>query len=209
MTRWASFDCYGTLVDWEAGMRGALGDDALLAAYHDAEREVQAAPFEPYREVLAAGLRRAAERCGAVLDDEHVLARTLPEWPVYDDVGPALRRLRQDGWRLAILSNVDRDLIAGTLERLPVEFEIVVTAEDVRAYKPDLAHFRAFADRAGAHEAWVHVACSLHHDIAPAGALGVPSVWIARGDFLTSGDARPDVTLPDLRALPETLAALS
>ena len=111
--------------------------------------------------------------------------------------------------RWASSPNVDRDLVAGTLERLPAGIEIVITAEDVRAYKPDLAHFRAFDERTGARSAWVHVACSLRHDVAPAATLGVPSVWIARGDFLTSADARPDATLPDLRALPETLAALS
>jgi 2-haloacid dehalogenase len=209
VSRWATFDCYGTLVDWEAGMRAALGDESLLAAYHEAEREVQSMAFRPYREVLAEGLRRAAERRGVTLDDQHVLARTLPDWPVYADTGPALQELLAAGWQLAILSNVDRDLIAGTLERLPVPFEIVITAEDVRAYKPDLAHFRAFAERTPDRTAWVHVACSLRHDIAPAAALGVPSVYVERGDFLTGADVAPDRTLRGLRALPETLAELS
>jgi 2-haloacid dehalogenase len=201
VSRWATFDCYGTLVDWEAGMRAALGAEALVAAYHEAERELEAEErFRPYREVLAEGVRRT----GAAVDDQ-VLARTMSGWPVFDDVGPALRRLLDDGWRLGILSNVDRDLIAGTLERLPVAIELVVTAEDVRSYKPAPAHFEAFAAQTPDRTAWVHVACSLRHDIAPAAALGIPNVYIARGDFLTSADVVPDQTLPDLTALPELL----
>jgi 2-haloacid dehalogenase len=199
MTRWVTFDCYGTLVDWEAGMRAALGDDALIAAYHEAERDLESDSFRPYRDVLAEGVRRAG---GA---DPDVLARTLADWPVFDDTGPALQALRDAGYKLGILSNVDRDLIAGTLERFPVSIDLVVTAEDVRSYKPGHAHFERFAEVARDRTSWVHVACSLRHDIAPAVALGIPNVYIARGEFLTSADVTPDLTLPDLVALPQRI----
>jgi 2-haloacid dehalogenase len=125
------FDCYGTLVDWQREMRDApvsvAGSHAneLLRAYHEVEAAVQAERFRPYRDVMAEALRRAAQHRHVPLRPgaEHVLARTLPGWPCLAGVGPSLGRLREFGWRLAILSNIDRDLIAGTLERLPVAFD--------------------------------------------------------------------------------------
>jgi 2-haloacid dehalogenase len=118
--RWATFDCYGTLVDWLGGMRAALqaiapdGAERLLCAYHELEPAVQGEHFRRYRDVLAETLRRAAAREGVAFspEGEHVLAETLPGWPVFDDVAPALNDLRKGDWRLAILSNVDDDLIA-------------------------------------------------------------------------------------------------
>jgi 2-haloacid dehalogenase len=216
---WATFDCYGTLVDWQNGMRQALEtvipDDvarSLLAHYYEIEKEVEAEqPFRSYREVLAETLRRAAARTGITLAPgaEHVLADTLPDWPVFPDVGPALQTLRAEGWKLAILSNVDRDLIAGTLRVLPVPFDDVVTAEDVQSYKPSLNHFRRFRDKNQvADENWVHVARSYFHDIVPASQLGIARVWINR-----DGEEAPaplaTVVLPDLRNLAPTLQQLS
>jgi 2-haloacid dehalogenase len=216
--RWATFDCYGTLVDWQNGMRRALetvipGDVArsLLQHYYEIEKEVEAEqPFRSYRDVLAETVRRAAARTGIALAPgaEHVLADTLPGWPVFPDVGPALQALRAEGWKLAILSNVDRGLIAGTLRVLPVPFDDVVTAEDVRAYKPVLNHFRSFRDRNQvADENWVHVARSYFHDIVPASQLGIARVWINR-----DGEEAPaplaTVVLPDLRDLSATLHQL-
>ncbi len=184
---------------------------ALLPVYYALEFEVEAErPFRCYREVLAETLRRAAARVGVSLarGDEEVLARTLPGWPIFPDVVPALRALRQAGWRLAILSNVDRDLIAATLEHLPVPFDEVITAEDVHAYKPAPEHFRRFQERHGASpSAWVHVARSMQHDVLPASRLGIRSVWINRGG--ETQDPQPAAAvLPDLRALPATLERL-
>jgi 2-haloacid dehalogenase len=132
--RWATFDCYGTLVDWRGGMRRAIasvapGDaDRLVVAYHEVEHEVQAERYRPYREVLTESLRRAAAREGVELapGGERVLADTLPDWPVFDDVAGALGRLHEGGWWVALLSNVDDDLLEGTLEHLgaPVDAAI-------------------------------------------------------------------------------------
>jgi 2-haloacid dehalogenase len=213
-TRWATFDCYGTLVDWDRGIAQAIESVApgsaalLLEHYHSIEPEVQAeAPFRRYREVLAESLRRAATRAGVRLapGDENILAQSLPQWPIFPDVGPALSQLQADGWKLAILSNVDKDLIAGTLQHMPLSFDLIVTAEEVQAYKPALNHFRHFqrSTRATA-ENWVHVARSYFHDIIPASQLGIKRVWINR-------DGEPDpsslatVILPDLQQLPATL----
>jgi 2-haloacid dehalogenase len=213
--RWVTFDCYGTLVDWESGMRAALrsvvGDraDAVLATYYQVEPDVQLEGFRRYREVLALALERAATAHGLPLDESQrdVLGATLPEWPVFEDTGPALRTLRRDGWRLGILSNVDRDLIDGTLPALRADVDLVVTAEDVRSYKPALGHFTDFQRQTGVGPGrWIHVACSLFHDVEPAARLGVPSVWIDRDG--RARDPRPALTLGGLADLPERLEAL-
>ena len=217
MERWATFDCYGTLVDWETGMASAIrtiarNQQGLLRAYYEIEAMVEAeAPFRRYHEVLAETLRRAARQEGVTLKPgaESVLADTLPDWPVFADVRPALTRLRESGWKLAILSNVDRDLIAGTQRRLAVPFDDVITAEEVRSYKPGLAHFQRFRERRSPSDGgWVHVARSWFHDIQPAGTLGIPSVWINRGGE-TRDPAPATAVLADLTDLPATLARLA
>ena len=155
MSDWVTFDCYGTLADWLGGMRNALtphvgAEDAerLLHAYHDLEAEVEAQdPAPAYRTVLTETLRRAAEREGVALPagSETALVDHWHELPIFDDVGPALSQLRENGWCLAILSNCDDDLLATTLERMPVPFDLTVTAEQVGSYKPATGHWEAFA----------------------------------------------------------------
>jgi 2-haloacid dehalogenase len=218
MTRWLTFDCYGTLIDWRHGIatagelvfpgRGAQ----LLEAYRAIEPEVEARrPFPRYRRVLAESFRGAAARLGlpAGEDEAGVLADTLPYWPVFADVGPVLGSLRESGWNLAILTNCDRDLIALTQRRLPVAVDAVVTAEDVGAYKPEHAQFERFRAAFGAAaEAWVHVAQSHRHDVRPASQLGIPTVWINRlGEPFDPSLAA--AVLPDLGGLPDTIARLS
>ncbi len=216
--RWATFDCYGTLVDWEGGMSRAIDSVApgnalrLLNRYYEIEPAVEAErPLRRYREVLAETLRRAAAEEGVALrgGGEHVLAETLPDWPVFPDVDQALNSLRRDGWRLAILSNVDRDLIAGTLKRLPVRLDAIVTAEDAGAYKPMLNHFEHFQNTAGvAIEDWVHIARSYFHDIVPASRVGVRRVWINRGREAQEGTTLAQAVLFGLDDLPATLHKL-
>ncbi len=180
----------------------------LLKTYYQLEPEVEAErPFRSYREVLAETLRRAADREGARLASgtEQVLARTLPDWPVFPDVFDSLSALRAAGWNLAILSNVDRDLIAGSLKRIRVPFDTLVTAEDVRAYKPALEHFLHFQRSAAvARDDWVHVARSYFHDIVPARRLGIKRVWINRGHD-PDDPALATKVLSGLEDLPETL----
>jgi 2-haloacid dehalogenase len=212
---WVTFDCYGTLADWLGGMRNALtrhvgADDAerLLHAYHDLEAEVEAeTPTPLYREVLTETLRRAAEHEAIELPAgaETALVDHWHELPIFDDVGPALSALRENGWSLAILSNCDDDLLASTLERMPVPFDLTVTAEQVGSYKPAPGHWAAFAERTdGDRGRWVHAAQSWVHDIRPASELGLPRVWI---DRLDSGEdaSLATVRLPDLRGLPEAV----
>jgi 2-haloacid dehalogenase len=216
--KWLTFDCYGTIADWNTGMGRALealaGADAraLLAGYHRAELELEAGPgWMPYREVLTAGLASAARREGIALPEggAEAFVRAWPDMPVFDDAGPALTALRDQGWLLAILTNCDDDLFATTRPRLPVPFDLVVTAQEVASYKPDLGHFRAFADQTGVTKAdWIHVANSWVHDILPAARLGLRSVWVDR-----DGTGHPaklaERRITAMRRLPETVADVS
>jgi 2-haloacid dehalogenase len=212
---WVTFDCYGTLADWLGGMRNALkhhvsDDDAerLLHAYHDLEAEVEADdPAPAYRVVLTETLRRAAEREGVELPPgaQTALVDHWHEVPIFDDVGPALSALRENGWSLAILSNCDDDLLATTLERMPVPFDLTVTAEQVGSYKPRFGHWDAFERRTeGNRDRWVHAAQSWFHDIRPASERGLPRVWV---DRLDSGEdaSLASVRIQDLRGLPEAV----
>jgi 2-haloacid dehalogenase len=190
MDRWLTFDCFGTLVDWRHGI-GTTGEllfpghgPAFLDAYIPLEAEVEGeGAFKRYRAVLAETTRRAAKQLALDLkaDDASALVSTIPHWPPFGDVGPALSQLRKEGWKLALLTNCDRDLIALTQRRLPASFDAVVTAEDVSAYKPNHAHFKLFQSTFGSSaDAWIHVAQSYFHDIRPAHELGITRIWVNR-----------------------------
>jgi 2-haloacid dehalogenase len=216
--RWLTFDCYGTIADWNtclltalepiAGDRGA----ALLAAYSQAELVLEAsAPYLPYREVLTSGLREAARHAGIALAPAAAgaLVEAWPRMTVFEDVGPALDALAMAGWRLAILTNCDEDLFASTAAKLPVPFDLVVTAEQVRSYKPDLGHFRRFEELTEATPAnWIHVANSWVHDILPAARMGLRSVWVDRD--LTGHPAKlAERRVTAMRRLPDAVADVS
>ena len=190
--RWVTFDCFGTLVDWRSGFSAILtplfGDKTLrvMRAYDRFEQVLEVeTPHRLYKDVLTAGLLRAAEEVGLPLTESQ--ARRLPEqWgtmSVFGDVEPMLAALRAGGCRLAVLTNCDDDLFAQTQRAFRVPFDLVVTAERVRDYKPAPTHFRHFSRISGARPRdWVHVANSWFHDIAPARDLGIPRVWLDRDD---------------------------
>jgi 2-haloacid dehalogenase len=216
MSRWATFDCYGTLIDWNGGIRGVLEQlfgaeraPALLARYHRLEPEVQAEAYRSYAEVLSLTLERlAAENDLTIPEGESgVLARSLPDWPAFGEVPAALEELRRRGWNLAILSNSDRDLIAASQRQLGVPFDLAIVAEEIQSYKPSHGHWERFFELTTAdREHHVHVAASLFHDIAPARELGLKSVWINR--LGEEPEPEPDRELTDLSALPDTLDEL-
>lgn len=216
MARWATFDCYGTLIDWDAGIRGVLeslfgGEQApgLLARYHRLEPEVQAEAYRSYAEVLSLTLERlATENDLAIPEGESgVLARSLPDWPAFREVPEALAELRRRGWNLAILSNSDRDLIAASQRQLGVPVDVAVVAEEIQSYKPAHEHWERFFELTTADRArHVHVAASLFHDVAPARELGLKVVWINR--LGEAPDPEPDRELPDLSGLPDALDEL-
>jgi 2-haloacid dehalogenase len=183
--RWATFDCYGTLIDWNGGLGrelervfGAARAGELLHAYHELEPEIQREdPSRSYREVMAVALARL----GAPADEQDALGRSLPEWDAFPEVPEALEEARAGGWRLAVLSNTDRELLDASLARIGAEFELSVVASEIGSYKPSPGHWEEFFARSGAdRERHVHVGASLFHDIAPAGALGLRTIWVNR-----------------------------
>jgi 2-haloacid dehalogenase len=216
MSRWATFDCYGTLIDWNAGIRGVLESlfgaeraPALLADYHRLEPEVQAGAFHSYAEVLTLTLERlAAENELTIPEGETgVLARSLPDWPAFREVPAALEELRARGWNLAILSNSDRDLIAASQRQLGVPIDLAVVAEEIQSYKPAHGHWQRFFELTTAdRDRHVHVAASLFHDVAPARELGLNVVWINR--LGEEPEPEPDRELTDLSSLADTLEEL-
>jgi len=209
--RWATFDCYGTLIDWNAGIGRELerlfGPELAgerLLAYHELEPQIQREdPSRSYREVTAVALARLGVPAGA----EDALGRSLPGWAPFADVPAALEDVRARGWRLAVLSNTDRDFLDASLERLGVEFELSVVASEIGSYKPARGHWDEFFARTEAdRERHVHVGASLFHDIAPAAALGLRTVWINR--LGEEPEPQPDLELHTLSGLGESLDSL-
>lgn len=218
MERWATFDCYGTLIDWDRGIGDVLarlwGEHRrswLLALYHEVEPLIQAGPGGslPYRQVLTEALARVAAAGEAELPpaEANALAVSLPRWSAFPEAAGALREARARGWRLAILSNTDRDYIAASIATIGVPFDEVVAASEIGSYKPAHGHWQAFAERTGAsREHHVHVGASLYHDAVPAAELGLPMVWINRlGEVATVPVARE---LPTLAGLADALDAI-
>ena len=207
--RWATFDCYGTLIDWNGGIRGELARvfgedraDELLDRYHELEPHLEADGKRSYRDVLTEAMRRL----GATAGEEDALARSLPTWQPFPEVPEALRQARADGWKLGILSNTDRDYIDASQERIGVPFELAIVASEIGSYKPGPGHWQAFEREVG-RPPDVHVAASLFHDVAPANELGLKSIWINR-----LGEApgpQPTRELPDLSELPRALEELA
>jgi 2-haloacid dehalogenase/putative hydrolase of the HAD superfamily len=211
-----TFDCYGTLVDWEQGIVDAfqsvadrpLDPAAIILAHATTEPSVQSAGYRSYRDTLAEVARRMAPELGLKLEpgSERFLADSLAGWAPFPDTNPALERLARAGYRLGILSNVDDDLLAATRQQLTVDFELIVTAEQVRSYKPAPAHFLEARRRLGA-DSWLHAAASWFHDVEPATALSVPVVWVNRTGGRPSGAARPDHVVADMAGLAEWMGA--
>ena len=211
MTRWATFDCYGTLIDWNGGIGrelerlfGPAEAGEKLRRYHELEPEIQREdPSRSYREVMAIALARL----GAPADEHGALGHSLPGWEPFPEVPAALEEARARGWKLAILSNSDRDLIAASVARLGVPFDETIVASEIGSYKPAPPHWEELFARTGADRAaHVHIGASLFHDIAPASALGLRTVWINR--LGETADPEPDVELHTLGGLADALDSL-
>ena len=212
--RWATFDCYGTIVDWNAGIGNELehlfgveSRERLLARFHEIEPEIQAAqPGASYREVLTLALEQLSSEEGLMLPEGEAsaLAKSLPGWPVFEDAAPALTEAQGRGWKLAILSNTDRDLLDASMEAIGVHFDDSIVAGEIGSYKPATKHWEVFREHTGADaEHHVHVAQSLFHDVAAVEPLGIPSVWVNR--LGEPDDPRPRRTLTSLTGLADAL----
>jgi 2-haloacid dehalogenase len=215
-----SFDCYGTLIDWESGilpvLRSVLGnrelvlsDAQILELYGEFEAETESGPYRSYRDVLQSVVRAFADRFHFEGSAEEIrsLPESIPAWPPFADTVSALREL-QKRYKLAIISNIDDDLFAETQKQLDVKFDSVITAEQARSYKPSINNFRMAlraldisADRL------LHVGQSIYHDVVPARSLGIATVWVNRKSArpgigaVRASEGKPDLEVPDLASL--------
>jgi 2-haloacid dehalogenase len=214
--RWATFDCYGTLIDWNRGIGDALASlwpdadrEALLARYHEIEPRVQLQGALSYREVMRQALVLLAGDEDRLLAevDEYVLADSLPSWRPFPEVPGALAEIRGRGFKLAILSNTDPELLDASVERIGVSVDGRITAAEAGSYKPAPGHWERFFDQYDAdREQHVHVGASLYHDIEPASRLDLKAVWINR--LNERSDVPRAAELKDLARLPELLDEL-
>jgi 2-haloacid dehalogenase len=224
-TKVLTFDCYGTLIDWERGILAALqpllaraisppDDEELLRLYAQFEMEEERPPYRRYREVLRSVAERFGRHLGidVTLEEKEAFAESVKRWPPFDETVAALQAL-QRRYRLVVLSNIDDDLFGDTARLLQVPFDLVITAEQVRSYKPGFAHFeRALAALALDKSEIVHVGQSLFHDIAPTRDLGIRNVWVNRrgkrgGGAAADAAVRPDLEVASLKDLVELSAA--
>lgn len=219
---WISFDCYGTLVDWETGISEAVAGvfarhgvrrtrTEILAMFSDAEPKVQlSGEFLEYRRVLRDVMEIMAWEASIRLPGAEAdsLADSLPNWPVFPDATDALKAM-QANYKLAIISNVDDDLFAGTTTNLGIAFDAVITSRQAGSYKPDLRNFRLAQERLSVETStWLHVGESLYHDIGPANRLGIHSVWVNRpdrGGGSKRTDALPSLEVPGLAELAQLM----
>jgi 2-haloacid dehalogenase len=217
-----TFDCYGTLIDWEAGILAAIQpvlrahqldivDEQVLELFGELESAAEAGPYHPYSEILSSVMQGFGQRLGFAPSASDVAALTgsVGDWPAFPDSAEALAALKRH-FKLAIISNIDDALFAASNKRLGVEFDWIITARQARSYKPSLNNFELAFERIGLpRETWVHVAQSLFHDHVPAKALGLETVWVNRRAGKTGSgatppaSAQPDLEVPDLRTLAE------
>ena len=219
-----TFDCYGTLIDWESGILGALrpllaahgkalDDDKLLELYGGLEAEAEAGEYKSYRKILEGVARGFGKRLGFEASEQE--ARSLPEslrnWQPFPDTVAALRRLKSR-YKLAIVSNTDDDLFAHTAKLLEIPFDWVITAQQAGSYKPSHNNFRLALERIALPPSQVlHCAQSIYHDVIPARELGLATVWVNRrgakgGGATRAAQGRPDLVVPDLKSLAEMAA---
>ena len=224
-----SFDCYGTLVDWESGilpvLRGllsdhgqSLADSAILELYAEFEAKAETGPYRSYREVLQSVVRGFAQRFNlqASSAEIHSLHESVSRWLPFPDTVPALREL-QKRHKLAVISNIDDDLFSETRKHLEVEFDHVTTAEQARSYKPSINNFQIALRRLGISPGQLlHAAQSIYHDVVPARSLGIATVWVnrksarpgigaVRASAASDAERRADLEVPDLAGLAEKL----
>jgi 2-haloacid dehalogenase/putative hydrolase of the HAD superfamily len=213
-----TFDCYGTLVDWESGITNAFQKESrkdeknftkeeIVAAHAEIEPIVQAEFYQPYSEILTEVAQRMAIKLGWEISKERAkfLATSLPSWQVFDETNTALERLAKR-YQLGILSNIEDELLAETRKQFTVNFQLIVTAEQVHSYKPNLEHFFVARDRRGKKTNWIHAAQSYFHDIIPASSLNIPSVWVNRkNEKANEGGPYPSYQVSNLTQLADLL----
>jgi len=217
---WVTFDVYGTLIDWETGIYEAFEAEArkdgltferdqVIPLFHEVSRQIEGGSYELYAEVLRRTAVEVAKRLGWELEParSRFLPESIPRWMPFRETMTQLQRLSKK-YKLGLIANIDDKLLGMTRRHLPIDFDLVVTAQQVRAYKPENAHFNEFARRIGGKKRWVHVAASHYHDVVPCQRLKVPVIWVNRHKTkLESGQPKPTAEVPNLREAAKLLGA--
>ena len=209
---WVTFDVYGCLIDWETGIYEAFEKEAakdgltvdreqLLAAFDANQREVKQGPYELYAEVMRRTVIKTVEDLDWPLESARArfLPAALPTWPAFKDANPALKRLHKN-FKLGLISNIDDKLLGESRRMVPVDFDLVVTGQQVRSYKPEWAHFKEFERRIGGKKGWVHIGSSYYYDVEPCLQHKIPVIWVNRDkQKLESGQRKPTEEVKNLR----------
>ncbi len=210
---WVTFDVYGTLIDWETGVYEAFEREAqrdgfelidrasLIAMFHEVSREIEAGSYELYAEVLRRTALEMASRMEWQLEPSRsgFLPDSIPRWLPFKETSPQLQKIAKK-YQLGLISNIDDKLLGLTRRHIPTDFDLVVTAQQVRAYKPELAHFTEFARRIGGKKGWIHVTSSHHHDVVPCLKQRVPVIYVNRSKQpLESSQKKPTAEVHTLR----------
>jgi 2-haloacid dehalogenase len=217
---WVTFDVYGTLIDWESGIYDAFSAEAardgaeidraeLIALFHEIEREIEGGSYELYAEVLRRTAIEIAKRIGWRLEPSRsgFLPDSVQRWKPFRETNPQLTKLAKKH-KLGLLSNIDDKLLGQTRRHIPIDFDLVVTAQQVRSYKPEPAHFTECARRIGGKRGWVHVASSYYHDVLPCIKQRVPVIWVNRAkQKLEPSQKKPTAEVPNLREAAKLLGA--
>jgi 2-haloacid dehalogenase len=218
--KFLTFDVYGTLIDWEEGVYEAfrteadrdgftIARDELIPLFHKTEREIQGGSYELYAEVLRRTAVQISKELGWPLEPSRsgFLPDSVQRWRPFKETIPTLDKLGKKR-ELGLLSNIDDKLLGQTRRHLPIDFDLVVTAQQVRSYKPDPAHFKECERRIGGKRGWVHVAAGYYHDVEPCLKLKVPVVWVNRhGEELEAGQKKPTAEVANLREAAKLLGA--
>ena len=216
--QWITFDVYGTLIDWEKGVADAfekeasrdgftIDRDQVIALFHEVSREVESGSYELYAEVLRRTAIEIAKRLDWALEPSRsgFLPDSVQRWKPFRETNAQLQKLAKK-YRLGLLSNIDDKLLGQTRRHIPIDFDLVVTAQQVRSYKPEAAHFTECARRIGGKRGWVHVASSYYHDVVPCLKQRVPVIWTNRAkETLEPSQKKPTAEVSNLRDVAKLL----
>jgi 2-haloacid dehalogenase/putative hydrolase of the HAD superfamily len=217
---WVTLDVYGTLIDWESGVMEAFekagaeeafefDKNVIIPPFKEIQHKIEAGSYELYAEVLRRTAVEIAEQIGWRLESSQAgfLPGSIPKWKPFSEANPALNKLAKK-FQTGLVSNIDDKLLGQTRRHIPLEFDLVVTAQQVRAYKPDPAHFKEFARRIGGKKGWVHITSSYFTDVEPLLKMKVPVIWINRNkEVLEKGQKKPDAEVKNLREALKLLGA--
>jgi 2-haloacid dehalogenase len=202
---WVTFDVYGTLIDWETGVAEAFEKEAerdgftldraeIIRLFHETERQIQAGSYELYAEVLRRTAVQIAKEVGWPLEPSRsgFLPDSVQRWQPFKETMPVLQKIKKQT-NVGLISNIDDKLLGLTRRHIPIDYDLVVTAQQVRSYKPDPAHFKEAARRIGGKKGWAHIGSSLYHDVEPCVKEKIPVVWVNRHkETLESGQKKPN-----------------